>query len=277
MIIKPYSKFLLPTAMAAVLVALLLGLFRLTYLYDNKYTDGPPYGKDGVFSFSEEDMERPLFLIDGWRLSVDGGKAQETFIGEYSNFSYLSRDTSPFGTATYRLTLRCPGEHSLALALPEIFSSYTLYLDGKPIAQTGDTTADFILRGKAELRLTVSNQSHYHSGLYFPPTLGTPGTIAGMEAARAVLYAIVCTCALTLALYSSILWLSREKNGLFLHFGILCLCFTLSCLHPFVVGMGGTAYGGMPWRIRHGWGCWYRLLPWGFIWLSGRGGRSTDG
>ncbi|MEG2138956.1 MAG: hypothetical protein RRY64_09895, partial [Oscillospiraceae bacterium] len=70
MIIKPYSKFLLPTATAAVLVALLLGLFRLTYLYDNKYTDDPPYGEDGVFSFSEKDLNRPLFLIDGWRLAA---------------------------------------------------------------------------------------------------------------------------------------------------------------------------------------------------------------
>lgn len=237
-IIKRYSKLIFPAVTAAVLVALLLGLFRLTYLYDNKYTADPPYGEDGVFSFTQEDLNRPLFLIDGWQLSIEGGADQETFIGEYSNFSYLSRSASPFGSATYRLTLRCIGERSLSLKLPEIFSQYTLYLDGTPIARTGDTGVDFILRNEAEMRLEVSNHTHYHSGFYFPPALGTPGVITAMETTRAVLYAVVCTCTLTLALYSSILWLSRERNGLFLHFGILCLCFLVSCLHPFMAEAG---------------------------------------
>ena len=67
-----------------------------TYRFDNKYTAGPPYGEDGVFSFSESDLTKPIPLVDGWLL--DG---REVFIGQYSNFSFLPGRDSPFGEGTY--------------------------------------------------------------------------------------------------------------------------------------------------------------------------------
>ena len=104
-----------------------------TYRFDNKYTAGPPYGEDGVFSFSESDLTKPIPLVDGWLL--DG---REVFIGQYSNFSFLPGRDSPFGEGTYTLTLRYEGPpRTLLLELPQVFTEYTLYVNQRPAASTG--------------------------------------------------------------------------------------------------------------------------------------------
>ena len=223
----------------------LFGLFRLTYLYDNRYTAGPPYGEAGVFSFTEADLNRPLFLVDGWLLSVDGSAEQETFLGEYSNFSFVPGHTSPFGAAVYRLTLRCPGQQALSLVLPEIFSDYTLWIDGVPAATRGSgAVVDLLLTDEAEVVLRVENHTHYYSGLYSPPALGVPSVMTGMATTRTLLYAVFSAVALTLAMFSAVLWLSRSRARLFLHFGALCLCFFVTCLHPLIwqAGWSGTLW-----------------------------------
>lgn len=233
---------ILPAALCGLLTLLcVFALFRVLYLYDNKYTAGPPYGSDGVFSFTEADLGRPLFLVDGWLLSVDGAPEQETFIGRYSNFSYVTGG-SPFGKATYRLTLQCPGTHALALEIPEVFTDYTLYLDGSPIAQNGSgTSVGFVLKDYAELLLVAENYSHYYSGLYYPPALGTTETVGGLLSIRLALYAALAACTLTLAIFSAVLWVTRARDSLFLHFGLLSLGFFLSCLHPFLWQLGWSS------------------------------------
>ena len=66
------SKWLNLTAAAALLLAVLI-LFQFLYQKDNKYTNGPPYGSQGIFAFSARDLtgSRPLFLIDGWEFYPD--------------------------------------------------------------------------------------------------------------------------------------------------------------------------------------------------------------
>lgn len=243
---KRPRKLLISAVLTGVLaVCLLVGLLRIAYLYDNKYTAGPPYGEGGVLAFAEDDVRRPLPLIDGWLVSVNGAGPQETFIGEYSNFSYLSRSASPFGSAVYQLTLRCPGERTLLLELPEIFTDYTLSIDDVSVAARGSgSTVEFLLQDEATLVLEVENHTHYHSGLYFPPVLGTSAAIAGLQTDRITFYTVLCAVSLTLVLSSAALWLSRERDGLFLHFAALCLCFFFSCLHPFVWRAG---WNGTPW------------------------------
>ena len=84
-------------------------MFAIAYHYDNKYLFGPPYGSDGVIEVSDDDLDRLVPLVDGWMLSVDGAPRTETFIGQYSNFSYAPGGTSAFGSAVYELTLSYVG------------------------------------------------------------------------------------------------------------------------------------------------------------------------
>ena len=217
-------------------------ILALTYRFDNKYTAGPPYGEGGVFSITEHDLQKPIFLIDGWLL--DG---QEIFIGQFSNFSFLPNRNTPFGSGIYRLTLRYEGApRILLLELPQVFTDYTLYINETAVASTGSgpTVNVPVGGGDTHLRLETVNRNHYYSGLTYPPALGTAACIGRLGFVRTLIYTAAVVSALTLALFSLVLWSSREKDGLFFHFGILCLAFAIHCLHPFMwqLGLSGTLW-----------------------------------
>lgn len=231
-------------------------LFQLQYQVDNKYTAGPPYGKDGRFAFSEQQMEQntPLFLIDGWKLYPDefltpdqlsGAPApKEVFIGQYPNFSYLSPGHLPFGEATYRLMLCYEGSLKiLMLEIPEIFTEYTLWMDGQEM-NTSSGSVVFEASGDTELVLAVRNHSHYYSGLTYPPALGTPETVSRMLLIRHLFYSVLCLIPLALCLYAAAAWLARERDSRFLHFGLLCFFFAIHCIYPFLhqFGITGTLW-----------------------------------
>ncbi|WP_343208415.1 sensor histidine kinase [Anaerolentibacter hominis] len=220
-------------SLAAVLAALVLFLLLLNQVYykDNKYTAGPPYGENGVFAFTEADLNRPLYLIDGWNLN-----GNEVFIGQYSNFSYLPDGKSPFGTGTYSLTLRYDGEPcTLLLEIPDIFTEYVLFINGRMAAGGGTAQVSVpVGNGDTNLKFITENQGHYYSGLTYPPALGTDQVIGRLFFIRTLLYAAVCFSTLTLALFSAVLWLSRYRDKLFLHFGLLCLAFSVHCAHPLI-------------------------------------------
>ena len=53
------------------------------------------------------------------------------------------RNGKPYGSGTYRLRIMLPSEeHTYGLYLPEIFSAYNLYVDGKLIEQVGNPAPD---------------------------------------------------------------------------------------------------------------------------------------
>lgn len=239
-------------AIGAFLLA--FALFQFLYQKDNKYTAGPPYGSDGSFAFSEGDLspKQPLFLIDGWELYPEVALTpaelgtgnipmpEHIFIGQYPNFSFLSLGHSAFGKATYRLKLHYDGSpRILALEIPEIFTDYRLWIDGTEIAPTAVSTA-FWADSTTELVLSVENRSHYYSGLTYPPALGTPEAIGRMFFFRNLFYSVLCLIPLTLCLYAAAAWFSRERNKRFVHFGLLCLFFSLHCAYPFVHQMNLT-------------------------------------
>lgn len=229
-------------------------LFQVLYQIDNKYTAGPPYGKDGNFTFSNQDLNGfyPLFLIDGWELypdmslnpaafeSKDPPIPEHVFIGQYPNFSFLSSGHSAFGKATYRMNLKfMDSPRILALEIPEIFTDYQLWIDKKEVFPSGGSTV-FLSGENTELILTVENQSHYYSGLTYPPALGTPETISRMLFIRNLFYSVLCFVPLTLCLYAVAAWLTRERSKQFIHFGLLCLFFSIHCAYPFVHQMNLT-------------------------------------
>lgn len=243
-------------ALGAFLLAFIL--FQFLYQRDNKYTADPPYGKDGVFTFSEHDLsqKQPLFLIDGWEFYSDvlftpadlaSGKAAAPdyiFIGQYPNFSFLSPGHSAFGQATYRIRLDYGGTpRILALEIPEIFTYYRLWLNSQEVIPAGGAVT-FLAGKNTELVFAVENQSHYYSGLTYPPALGTPETIARMFLLRNLFYSVLCLIPLTLCLYAAAAWFSRERSSRFVHFGLLCLFFSIHCAYPFLhqFNMAGTLW-----------------------------------
>jgi len=132
----------------------LLAVFAclLLYQYDNKYTSPGPKGANGILVLSEQDMEQHpvLFLTEGW--AYYGGRLltpadfvgaptpdEYIFIGQYGGFDAGDLSAPPHGSATYRLTITVPDElASYLLELPEIFSAYRAYGNGKLVQTMGD-------------------------------------------------------------------------------------------------------------------------------------------
>ncbi len=92
---KAHGRILLLLLTAVIVFTLTFALMGFAYKYDNKYTAGPPYGEDGVFAFSETDLDHPIYLIDGWRVRI-GDIESTAFIGGVFQLRLLSRRYVPF-------------------------------------------------------------------------------------------------------------------------------------------------------------------------------------
>ena len=219
-------------------IILFLFFFHLVS-HDNKYTNEQPAGYMGQFQFSCEDFESPMFLIDGWMISVDGHKETETFIGEYSDFSYAPGGTSPFGKATYRLTLDCndlpENGKILSILIPEIFTDYRLYINDQLVSETGDShIVNFNMTGSTTLKLVTENKSHYYSGLYYPPAFGTSETIDKIHISRLFIYTAVWLSGIIVAILALVFYIWKRREKIFAHFAFMCISGIVCCIHPLI-------------------------------------------
>lgn len=126
------------TAGAILLSVLLLNLlvFGLCGRYDNKYTAPRYAAKLGAAWVEPEGLNTsPLYLTDGWayyegKLLTPEEINQETldgyvYIGQYSGFDQGDPKKSPYGQATYRLTVFTDSlTRDYALEIPQIYSDY---------------------------------------------------------------------------------------------------------------------------------------------------------
>lgn len=210
-------------------------VFALAYYYDNKYIAGPPYGSDGSITLSDVDLDHPVVLVDGWQLALEGGHEMDTFIGQYSNFSYVPGGDSAFGSATYRLTLQYKGaeaERALVLLIPEVFTDFSLYVDGQEaLLQDGGSEVGLIVGESTELVFEVTNSSHYYSGLVYPPTLGTAQKIAGIQFVNNMVTSVLVLVPLVAALSAFAVRRRRDGDEFVRDFGILCAALAIAGLH----------------------------------------------
>ena len=239
-------------AAPAAAIFLLAGcLLALAYYHDNKYLSPPPYGADGVLELTDADLGRPVPLVDGWLLSVDGAPAAEAFIGQYSNFSFAPGGTSAFGSAVYELELRYDGdapERALVLLVPEVYGDFTLYVDGAVAAAGGDgAQVGIVVRDGTRLELEVENREHYYSGLYYPPVLGTAQAMGQLDFANALGTCVLVLGPLAAALLSFAVRRRGDGDALVGDFGVLCLAFAVAGAH------------GLAWRAGIAGAWWYAL------------------
>lgn len=220
-----------------VILAVTAAFFTLVFYADNKYQTPPPYGKSGILSLNEQDLERktPVFLIDGWLLTDGRVTDKPTYIGEFSSLQRGSPWISPHGKARYRLTLRYDGKSQIAAAdFPRLSSQYRISLDGVSIAQgSGNGRITFLLTpGDHELVVETLSERGYYSGMYFPPALGTEKTLQKVEHIRNLAYALAFLLPLALAGFTFFLW--RTGGSISRWFGLLCCCYALYMFRHFV-------------------------------------------
>lgn len=230
-----------------VVLILLAVFFCLLFYTDNKYQTPPPYGKSGVITLWEKDLERqnPVFLIDGWLLTDENVKNQPTYIGEFSNLQRGDLSVSPHGQASYQLTLRYEGEPRIvSVDFPQLSFQYAIFLDEELFARgMGNGRITFLLEpGDHVLRVETSSKLGYYSGMYFPPALSTAETLLQVAGIRNFVYALAFLLPLTLAAFTLFLW--QTGGSINRWFGLLCCCYALYMFRYFVqlFAMPGAQY-----------------------------------
>lgn len=245
-----YRNILL-LAVLIVGVAACGALFQL----DNKYTSALPGGYG--YNILNEDPDEIGFLVDGWEYYPgqllepeefqEGVSPEEyTFPGQYSNFS--SHLGTPYGVATYRLLLYGEnGGGEIALYLPELLCAGKIYINGTLVGEQGsiepyiplvmDGLYTVQVDGVAEIVIQCANFTHYYSGLYYPPAVGSTTAIFRMLVIRFGVYGVLCFSSLAVALMYFVQWLgSKDRSTRWM--GLLSLAFGLRESYPFLRAIG---------------------------------------
>jgi len=229
------------------------------YRYDNKYTAAGPQGANGVLTLDSLMLRTSpaIFLTDGWAyyghqlLTPEDLAANQpspdryTFIGRFGGFEAGDPKASPHGSASYRLTIDLPQDvRTYSLALPEIYSAYRLYVNGRPAAamgdpdpsryrpETGNQTVSIEAGGRIDLLFAVSDYSYLYSGLVYPPAFGQPKAVAALLNERLAFRCALCAAALTIGLLSLLLGLLNRKTSSTILYGLLCLFFVGYVSYP---------------------------------------------
>lgn len=230
-------------------------IFIRLYHTDNKYTAALP-AVQGKNKLDAESVSMPHFLVDGWEyypgkllkpcdFTAHKSDGEIIYIGQYSNFSHAL--STPYGVATYRLILETPSDNlTLGLYLPEVPSACKVYINGRPMETIGsvspymplikETLLAFETSGNCEIIVQTANYSHYYSGLYYPPAIGSLSCLSKMIVIRTIIYGFLCFSSLAIALSNLAFWIlgRSRKDSSTLWLGILCIAFSLRICYPFL-------------------------------------------
>ena len=276
-----------PIRLLAVILAALLAsaaLFGALYLWDNKYTQTAVQPQAGVLVLTEAELERnpARYLIAGWELYpgvlltpqqaehlAEYADVQYTFIGQYGGMEAGMPARSPHGSATYRLRIELPEEEGdYALFVPEVFSAYRVYVNGRLAGAAGNPDADayeeairdrivpFSGGGQVELLFAVSDESGIYSGMVYPPAFGYLQEILNLQNSRLMTHMAVVMMAVMGAVLSLYFGLrAGQRKGILAC--MLCLCLAGITCYPLIHTFFETAY--LPWYPVEI-GCFYVLL-----------------
>jgi len=259
--IHNYKKIISGLLMVLAIGILTLTLFGILNKRDNKYSHYSVQPVKGVLTIDGDTFGDGNYLcpIDDWefynKMLYYSGVNERTnpgyiFIGQYSDYSMRQKNESAFGSASYRLKIVNSGEPVvLSMEVPELFSASSIYINGKPVAELGDMEKDtyrgmiqnqvvsFEAGRETELVFEITNYEHYYSGMFYPVILGQTKTVTGIIFARLIVYGILCISAVTMALFSLVVWKNGNKK-IYVLYGVLCMAYGLHVSYPIVRWLG---------------------------------------
>lgn len=245
----------------ALVTALCFALFLICGRFDNKYTAPRPSSTLAVTRLEPgwRTAYPAFYLVEGWEfyqnklltpeeISANSPDAH-FYIGRYGGFDLGDPDASPHGDATYRAVILTDGVlRDYALELPEIFSRWRLWVNGVLLQSVGtdwdgatspaSSMVTFAAADKIEIVVAVSDDSHFYSGLVYPPAFGTPEAVAKKLSARLLIHGAACAAAVFIGLLCLLVGIgyrfTRPYGALFL----LCLCFCGATAWPIFQALG---------------------------------------
>ena len=259
-------------------------LFLFLYRFDNKYTSRGSQPIGGMLFLTEEELRRIPFhyLIYDWEFYPGVLLTPEDFetglnrycryvsIGQYGGMEMGRKDRDTHGSGTYRMLINLPERaDSYSLEIPEIYSSYRLYVGKELFAEIGNPdpeqyepeiqnrVVNFHGGGQVQLLVAVSDFTHFYSGMVYPIAFGRSPVIQGLRGARLLLREVLLTLSLLVAVVSGFLYLkSREVlNGLYV---ILALCLVGYTVYPLLTSFFTLSL--QPWYSLQML-CYYMMMP----------------
>lgn len=233
---KHDRRFLISLMLTILISSILcIGLYHL----NNKYTYSELQPDHGQITFSQTDLNSLHFLIEDWECYPDLLLSPEdlsstvrtpylfyTDIGDNTRFDNGISDTDPHGCASYALHIWLPPTlQSYTLELPEIYSAYRLYINGQEYTRTGDPSPDsyqaytqtkpitFLAKDRADILITVSDYSHFYSGMVYPPAFGLTGTVTAAREFRLLLSVCVIVFFFILFVLTAYLGFALHKKN----------------------------------------------------------------
>lgn len=241
-------------------------LFMACYLFDNKYTRPRPQANMGVVRLDSGWYgENPLFyLADGWsfyqgKLLAPDAVADHApdayfYIGRYGGFDLGDPMREPYGRGTYRTVILTDGpEQEYALEMTPIYSRWRLWVNGKLVQRVGMGEPDlnrsvsavtFTAGERIEIVAEVEDDSHFYSGMVYPPAFGNPELVARTSALRLLIHGACCAVALFIGALCLIIGVGSRFSRPYGLLALLCLCFFGSTAWPVfqVIGRGLDAF-----------------------------------
>lgn len=158
--------------------------------------------------------------------------------GTWNDFTVNDREVQGNGFATYRVNLLVSSIEPYSLKLPDIGTSYELFIDGVSRLRIGEpgasrssttpkyypTTVEFTPSShRVELIFHVSNFHYRMGGIWLPIIFGTPDQIESLTDNQRALDLMLFGAILIIGLYNLALFALRREDPSSLYLGLFCL------------------------------------------------------
>lgn len=243
-----------PVAALAVLLVIFLAAIGNGSDNKNFVKKIAPQAVQGVIDLSDWNLrEDGLVAIDGewefyWKRlltpadfanDLSGAKSLVVVPNQWNNYAASDDVQGGAGYATYRLTLKLQQPHmKLGLKLPDVSTSYNIWIDGKFLDSTGVVGSNAELcwpayqpkvlyfenfGNTAEVVIQVANFVHHKGGLKSSLQFGTDKEIRQLREKKLALDVFLFGVFLIMACYHFGLFCLRRKEKSTLYFGLFCL------------------------------------------------------
>ena len=232
-------------------------VFFLMYRMNNEYIVDHEQAIQGVLCLDDKAATEKLHYLAGeWQYfpgkllspqmlkKSSGYYSRYISIREYRGMELGEKNASSYICGTYRMLLILPGrQQTWAVSLPEVFSAYRLYINGKLVGTVGNPDEKnyqdrimnrvftFQSAGIVEIVITVADKNHVRSGIQYIPIFGTPVRVnmqRGLRVLGSGFTVAFCVCIMIGVLMVHIRTLSRE----FGIFNLVCLCVIGYSVYP---------------------------------------------
>jgi signal transduction histidine kinase/CheY-like chemotaxis protein len=253
----------------------LLLLIVLCFSKESLADDGAePLAKQGVIDLRNTDLNRETIKLKGdwefyWKQlltpeSQFGTAAYADFPKIWNNTFLNNQPLSAQGYATYRVLVLLPhGPKNLALHIPDVYTSFLLFANGKPLVNNGQpgtsketTTPKWIpstvaieVKGDSlDLILQVANFQHSKGGPYKDIQIGNRDILINQDKKEGAYDLLLTGCLFMGGLFFFGLFLFGRHDKVILYFSLFCISYSYR-----IIGTGlyelHTIFPNLPWTV----------------------------